>query len=80
MSKPFVPPDPEAVRRAREFADRQLSPEEFASYLASELSEEERAEKLALIRWFTTRYPTPAERLAYARRYQRSVRRLMPGR
>ena len=75
MSPPFEPPDPEALGRALQFLDRPLSREEFDAYLASELMEDERAEKRSLIEWFIRRYPTPAERLAYARRYQMSVRR-----
>jgi hypothetical protein len=36
------------------------------------IGDDEREQILALIRWFTARYPTPAARLAYVRRaYQR---------
>ena len=49
---------------------RRLSPEEFRSYVEAPLSEWERENAAALITWFTTRYKTPLERLAYARRAQ----------
>ena len=49
-------------------AERQLSHEEYAARAAIPIGDAERAETLALIAWFTRRYPTPADRLAYARR------------
>ncbi len=48
--------------------DQPLTPEEFDRRLAAPRSAEESAEAQALIRWFMRRYPTPKERLAYARR------------
>lgn len=78
MSSRFVPPDPETVRRAREVYDRQLSAEEFEAFVAGELSDDERAEKQSLIEWFTRRYPTAWERLAYNRRYLRGIARCSP--
>jgi hypothetical protein len=45
-----------------------LEPAEARAYLDAPISEAEREEVLALIRWFQRRYPTPAERLAYVRR------------
>ena len=45
-----------------------LSPEEFDRRVSAPHSVEESDEIAALIRWFTRRYPTPKERLAYARR------------
>jgi hypothetical protein len=53
-----------------EQAARRLSPEEFESYVEAPVSEWERENAWALITWFTTRYKTPLERLAYARRAQ----------
>jgi len=45
---------------------------EAAAYLSVPISETEREEAVALIRWFRRRYPTGADRLAYVRRaYQR---------
>lgn len=48
--------------------NRQLSAEEADAYLDAHITAGEREEVLALVRWFTSRYRTPAERLAYARR------------
>jgi hypothetical protein len=53
-----------------ELAARRLSPEEFRSYVDAPVSEWERENAGALIAWFSTRYKTPLERLAYARRVQ----------
>jgi hypothetical protein len=47
---------------------RELSIEEARAYLDQPIAPEEREGVLALVRWFTTRYPTPAVRLAYVRR------------
>ncbi|MSP58892.1 MAG: hypothetical protein EXR72_00870 [Myxococcales bacterium] len=60
---------------ARAIYERALTAEEFQARVADELSDEARAEKLSLIAWFTRRYPTPASRIAYARRL-RNGRRL----
>jgi hypothetical protein len=53
--------------RLRALAERQLSAGEVAEALARPIDDEERAEIRALIAWFRGRYPTPLERLAYAR-------------
>lgn len=45
-----------------------LSPEEFDRRVSAPLPAEESEEMAELIRWFTRRYATPKERLAYARR------------
>lgn len=45
-----------------------LTEEEARRYLDHPVSDAERDEVLALVRWFCRRYPTPAERLAYVRR------------
>jgi hypothetical protein len=55
----------------RALSERQLSPEEFRAALAIPLGEGEEEESRSLIRWFRRRYPTPADRLAYARRAYR---------
>ena len=70
--KPPVLRSPSADERAwiAEQAARRLSPEEFQSYVEAPVSEWERENAEALITWFTTRYKTPLERLAYARRAQ----------
>lgn len=61
-------PTREAVARARAEAERQLSPEEFDAYVNAPISDAEREETRALVAWFTRRYPTGADRLAYVRR------------
>ena len=50
------------------FAERRLSPLEAREYLERPISDSERDEVLALVRWFRRRYPTPLDRLAYVRR------------
>ena len=66
---------PDAVAQV---IDRRVSAEEVRDALESPVSAAERGEALALVRWFTTRYPTAEERLAYVRqayaRWQRSIR------
>lgn len=57
--------------RIRTLAERRLSADEWAAGSAIPITDEERAETLALIAWFCRRYPTPAERLAYVRRAYR---------
>jgi len=49
-------------------ADRELSLEEARAYLDAPIDDDERNEILALVRWFTTHYPSPSDRLAYVRR------------
>lgn len=66
--KPLELPDPEAVARVREMAERRLSPEEFDAYVNAPMSDAEWEEILASIAWFMRRYPTPGERLSAARR------------
>ena len=57
--------------RVRALSERQLSPEDVRAALAVPLGEAEEEESRSLIRWFRRRYPTPADRLAYARRAYR---------
>jgi hypothetical protein len=56
---------PEAVRT---LLDRTLPATEFQRLLAIPLTDAERDDTRVLVRWFTRRYPTPAERFAYIRR------------
>jgi hypothetical protein len=56
---------------------RQLSREEFEAWV-NDFSDEEREEMRSLRRWFMRRYPTPAARLAYARRAAADMARTMP--
>jgi hypothetical protein len=55
----------EEIRRSW---DRRLTAGEFEAYVRAPMSDREREEILSLADWFTRRYPTPAERLAYLRR------------
>jgi hypothetical protein len=59
---------PEAMVRALRQAHRNLSVDEFCALLAVPESSEEIAERQEQIRWFQRRYPTPALRLAKARK------------
>lgn len=58
--------------------DEPLPPEEFERRLARALESldgPEGEDMLSLVRWFQRRYPTPLERLAYARRkYEEAMR------
>lgn len=65
-----------SARLAREI-DRIVTPEEARRYLEAPVTDAERAEVRGLCQWFTRRYPTPAEQLAYVReafaRWRRGV-------
>ena len=80
MNKPSVlsPPDPDTIADLRVLAERRLSHEELEAYVRAPMSDDERAEILAGIDWFCRRYPTPAERLAYARRAYARWSRSLP--
>ena len=71
-------PSAAAIARVRALAERTLSATEIRAALAVPIGEAEREETRALVRWFRRRYPTPAERLAYARRAYRRWRAAMP--
>jgi hypothetical protein len=63
----------------RRLVDRRVSRAELREALDAPLSDAEREEILTLKRWFTRRYPTGAERLAYVRRaYARWQRNSRP--
>jgi hypothetical protein len=67
-------PDEELDRREAVYT-RRMSADEVARWLARPIAPDEVANVGALTRWFTRRYPTARERLAYARRaYARLVR------
>jgi hypothetical protein len=59
---------PSRTRRAIVESQREVTAAEAAAYLAVPISEAEREEAVALVRWFRRRYPTGADRLAYVRR------------
>lgn len=68
---------------ARALADRMASPvtpEDAEAYLRTPVSEEEREGVLEQVRWFTRRYPTALERLAYVRRASARWRGMAPRR
>jgi hypothetical protein len=79
MTKRFEPPASTVLADLRRQAQRRLSAHELAAYVDAPMSEEERDEILALIDWFTRRYPTPSERLAYGRRAYRRAAWRIPG-
>jgi len=56
---------PNAVVRA---IHRRITAAELRRELARPIGESEREEVLSLVRWFTSRYPSPEARLAYVRR------------
>jgi hypothetical protein len=68
-----------AASRLGRLVERHVTADELQQALARPLTASEREETLALVRWFTRRYPTPLERLAYARQaYRRWSRRRPP--
>jgi hypothetical protein len=66
-----TPPSPELVAQLRELHEQQLTPKEYERLASIPLSDAERAATLELVRWFTRKYPTPADRLGYVRRAYR---------
>ena len=62
----------ERIARARE---RQVTREELQAELLRPIGDDEREEVLALVRWFTRRYPSGEARLAYVRQAYRRWRR-----
>jgi len=60
-------PSEAALESTRRFSERILTADAFDAYVNAPVSEDEREEALRLIRWFSTRYRTPAQRLAYVR-------------
>lgn len=51
--------------------ERRVTPEEAARWLARPLTPEEVADAADLVAWFTRRYPSAKDRLAYVRRAAR---------
>jgi hypothetical protein len=54
--------------RINALMQRRVSADDVRRALHDPVSAAEREDVTALVRWFTTRYPTPLERLAYVRR------------
>jgi hypothetical protein len=68
------PTFPAALRHELEQSEeRRLSIEEFDARARAPMSDHEREDFRALVRWFTTRYPTAGDRM---RAIRRRVRRL----
>lgn len=70
-------PSEATIDKIREWSERTLTADEVRAQLDVPVSEEERAQVLALVRWFRRRYPTGADRLRYVRtayvRWQRTL-------
>ena len=65
----------------RAAVNRLVTDEEAKTYLDHPITDREREDVLALVRWFRQRYPTPIERLAYVRQaYARWTRSVLVGR
>jgi hypothetical protein len=78
MPDRMSPPDPDRVALVAQLADAPLPPADFVAQVSAPISEEERAAALSLIEWFTRRYPTAGDRLAYARRAYARWRQSFP--
>jgi hypothetical protein len=61
----------DTAARVADVINRPISAAELREALERPLSDHEREEIRALARWFCRRYPTPRERLAYARQAYR---------
>jgi hypothetical protein len=59
------------------FAARTLDPLAAQAYLEAPITTEERVGVVALVRWFSRRYPAPIDRLAYVRRAYARWRRTL---
>jgi hypothetical protein len=55
-------------RNLQELIDRRVTVEELRDALERPVDAREREEIVSLVQWFTRRYPSPAQRLAYVRR------------
>jgi hypothetical protein len=58
--------------------NRTVSTEELHRALSAPIGADEREDVRSLVRWFTTRYPTAEDRLAYVRRAYERWRRTAP--
>jgi hypothetical protein len=62
-----------------DLVNRRVSADEVRHAMTRRIPSTERDDTLALVRWFTTRYPTPEARLDYVRTaYARWVKTLRP--
>jgi hypothetical protein len=72
--------DSDVRARLSAAAERRLSVAEVEAYVRTPISDAEREEVRAQIRWFRRRYPTGADRLAYVRQaYRRWTRFAVTG-
>lgn len=71
MTERLVPPSPETRAWLKELSEQQMPESEFLALVDAPMTDEERQEILDLVDWFTRRYPTPGDRLAYTRRAAR---------
>jgi hypothetical protein len=55
-------------RAVADAVNRVVTPEELRRALVEPVPRDEREEVMALVRWFTTRYPSAKARLSYVRR------------
>jgi hypothetical protein len=62
---------PDELARVRALSERRLTPGEWTAYVTQPVRAEEREETESLLAWFARRYPTPADRLRYARQAYR---------
>lgn len=76
----IFPADAALRERLRALDETPMPVEEFLRLSREPLDAAERDEVLALVAWFTRRYPTPRARLDYARRAWRRWTRLGPQR
>lgn len=58
---------PEDLYRVSEMGERRLTAAEWQAYVGQPVTAEERQGIEGLLDWFARRYPTPQERLRYAR-------------
>ncbi|HEY0871514.1 MAG TPA: hypothetical protein VGD55_14040, partial [Acidothermaceae bacterium] len=56
------------IERVKALSERRLTPEEWDAYVNQPVTEDEERDMRELLSWFSRRYPTPADRLRYARR------------
>jgi hypothetical protein len=67
-----------ASRQFSDLVDRLVTPAELRAALERPMPRQEQEEVLELVRWFSRRYPTPLERLAYVRQAYRRWSRNPP--
>jgi hypothetical protein len=71
-------PSPDALQAVREASERRLNAAELEAWVRAPWAEGELDDALALVAWFSRRYPTAIDRLEAARRAARRARELAP--